>query len=1016
MKYYKNIVLTLLLVLTAISATAAERHVFNKAWRFHDGDVEKAFMTAYDDLSWRLLDLPHDWAFENGYAEDGAQGDRGGYASGGIGWYRKHFSISKKELLGKRFHICFDGVYMNSDVWINGHHLGKRPYGYVSFSYELTPFLREGNNVIAVRVDNSLEPSARWYHGCGIYADVYLQEGPMVDFEQNSIYVTTPELTEDQAGIHVKAALDAGKTGDTNHLRISCRIFSPEGNVLVSRKNIAPSEMTAGLDFRLDHPKIWDVDNPSLYTLELSIIDRCRRISSEKIRFGIRTMAWDPETGFYLNGKVLKLQGVCEHLEGGPVGAAWTRDLLRWKLQLLKQMGCNAIRTAHNPQVPFFYDLCDEIGLLVMDEVFDGWRTKAKFDYGHQAFAEWWERDLRATIRRDRNHPSVILYSVGNETKGDVASVLVRVCHEEDSSRLVTSGHSGSEFMDVVGINGHSEKKTFIETYKPEAKAFIGTETPHTWQVRGYYRSRTWYRDGYPNRKQSPFYIQDMTEKEIFTYDWAGPEMWKNKKQHLNSSYDNATVRLSSRHNIEFLRDIHWYSGSFRWTGFDYLGEAGYVHGGWPFRAFMGGALDMAGFQKDLYYLYQAEWTQTPVAHILPHWTHPYMKEGTEVPVVVYTNGDTAELFVNGESLGKRTKGSSWSEMALQWMVPWKEGRLEVRSYKNGELWASASQKTAGAPSVLSISTQNLTTEQQDLTTVILDCAEKDSEGTLYPYGENRVYFQVPEMLNNYSLENGNPTDVETNFNADSKTAFFGLLRGFFRFSSKQKQPVLRIGSILGDKKLKINDLVSIDVQSVNLLTGKCFKENWEIRYTLDGSRPSPESALYEGPFSVKPGTSVRASVYLAGEIILDMQESFGPHEGIWWAEEGESNVFSLRGIQAENVSFTGMEKSTELAGFDGDCHLLTVSPEAHLSYYQENDGSARKVPLELSYYHQNGRFTIRVTNNGKQVAAETIEGTPSYSWLNVAFQIPLTNGANQIDITIAGDPGNGIDWFDLSE
>ena len=243
-------------------------------------------------------------------------------------------------------------------------------------------------------------------------------------------------------------------------------------------------------------------------------------------------------------------------------------------------MGCNSIRTAHNPQLPVFYDICDEEGMLVMDEVFDGWSTKAPFDYGNQAFAGWWERDLRDWVRRDRNHPSVIIYSVGNETRGDVASELVKVCHEEDDTRLVTSGHSGSDFMDILGVNGHSEKKSFILNYKPGKKAFVGTETPHTWQVRGYYRTQTWYRDGYPNKRQDPFEIPDLCETEIFNYDWAPASKWTNRKQHFNSSYDNAVVRINARQNMAYLRDLPWYLGSYRWTGFDYLGEAGYVHGG----------------------------------------------------------------------------------------------------------------------------------------------------------------------------------------------------------------------------------------------------------------------------------------------------------------------------------------------------------------------------------------------------------------------------------------------------
>ncbi|GAF01633.1 glycoside hydrolase family 2 TIM barrel-domain containing protein [Saccharicrinis fermentans] len=305
---------------------------------------------------------------------------------------------------------------------------------------------------------------------------------------------------------------------------------------------------------------------------------------------------------------------------------------MKWKLSLLKEMGVNAIRTAHNPAPPMFYDLCDEMGFLVMDEIFDGWMRKAKMDYGAQAFNDWWERDMTEWLERNRNHPSIIIYSLGNETKGEIAKELVAKCHQLDPSRLVTSGHSASEYMDVFGVNGGSEKQGFYQKERP-LKPFVATEAPHTWQTRGYYRTKTWFRDGYPNKGQQPFALPDLTQEEVFSYEWAPRDQWVNRKQHFNSSYDNAMVRISARKNWELMRDLPWYSGHFRWTGFDYYGEASYVHGGWPFRLFMGGALDVAGFEKDLFYFYQSQWTKKPMVHILPHWTHPTLDKGTEIPV-----------------------------------------------------------------------------------------------------------------------------------------------------------------------------------------------------------------------------------------------------------------------------------------------------------------------------------------------------------------------------------------------
>ncbi len=1005
-------ILVLLILLSCSGGAGAD---MEKDWRFFLGEETAACQVDFNDKSWEKLDLPHDWAFVNGYSEDGAQGDRGGYASGGIGWYRKHFKMTAAQLKDSRHFLDFDGVYMNSEVWVNGQYLGKRPYGYISFSYEITDQLRKGDNVIAVRVDNSLEPSARWYHGCGIYGEVRLTRTALARIDRNSIQITTPSVSPACAEVAFKAAADVRNPEELEGLTASWTILSPEGLPVAGEEITGLISLTQGIHVDLQEPEIWDLDTPDLYTLVLKLRRGDVEIAQEKVRFGVRSIAWEPETGFHLNGRVVKLQGVCEHLEGGPVGAAWTKDLLRWKLQLLKDMGCNSIRTAHNPQLPFFYDLCDEMGILVMDECFDGWGVKAKYDYGMQAFKEWWERDLRAFLRRDRNHPSVILWSMGNETKGEVAADLVRVCHEEDPTRLVTSGHSGSEYMDVFGVNGSSEKKHFIETYQPGDKAFVGTETPHTWQVRGYYRSKTWYRDGFPNRKQDPFVIPDLTDDEIFNYEWAPVDKWTNVKQHFNSSYDNATVRLTARHNIEFLRDLPWYSGNYRWTGFDYLGEAGYVHGGWPFRAFMGGALDMAGFRKDLYYLYQAEWTDAPMVHILPHWTHPYMKEGTLVPVVVYTNAEEVQLYVNGVDYGRRSKGAAWDEMALEWLVPWTPGRLEAIAYAHGAEVARTTQTTAAAPAALGLSLQDLTVCDPEERTLILTVAQEDEVGTLYPYGENRVYFHFPETVKVLSLENGNPVDVETNWNARSKTAFFGLLRGFVTVPAEESASLTYIGAILGDKRLKLSDQITIDVQTMDLVSGTCGKADVEIRYTLDGSTPSRKSLLYEGGFSVAPGTTVRATVYEKGRKLLDMSEKFGPEEGLCWNLEGNAE-FQLRGMQAEMLYWTGFHKTTAVKGFEGECCLEADELEAELAFYQENDGSRKMVPLRIRLLHKAGTPVVEVLNNNQPVAKTTLESQPSAQWQILEMKIPLVNGANQIDLRFKGLQGNLVDWVELAE
>lgn len=856
--------------MAAMSVSARDVIDFDADWRFALGDRAGAEIVAFDDSTWRGLSVPHDWAFEADYAEDAAQADRGGYKPGGIGWYRKSFTLPR-EWDGKRVTVAFDAVYMNSEVWINGVHLGKWPYGYASFEYDLTKHLKSGKNVLAVRVDNSLEPSARWYHGCGIYGHVKLVATDAVFIPRNGVFVSTPEMTEAITQVAVETELGCS-LDSTPATTLETVILDPDGKRVAEaskRVNIGP-RTTVKQTLSVPNPRRWDTATPHLYKVVSSVTAGEYR-DEITTRFGIRELRWKKDTGFWLNGRVVKLKGVADHLEAGPVGAAYPDELLRWKLQQLKAMGCNSIRTAHNPQTPVFYDLCDEMGILVMDEIFDGWGRKAAQDYGKQAFAKWWERDLRAWLKRDRNHPSVIAWSIGNETGGkrgirNISPKLLRVCREMDPTRLVTSGHSNPEQMDIEGVNGHSEFQYFFT--HPPTKPFVATEAPHTWQVRGYYRTKTWLRDG---NIEGAFPCPDLTEKEIFTYDWTVPKDRKNRKQVFNSSYDNATVRITSRKDWELMRDLPWFSGHYRWTGIDYLGEAGYVHGGWPFRAFMSGALDLALFRKDLFYFYQSQWTIGPMVHILPHWTHPKMAAGTRIPVWVYSNCDEVELFLNGKSLGRDKPGTKWDEMQCDWMVPWTPGRLEAVGYSNGREVVRATQVTAGVPARLALTAEGDTCP-------IVTVTQTDSNGILNPYAENRIYYHVDGPARILSLESGNPVNTESNYGKRSRAAFFGLARAFLQTTSDAGDLSVVVGAICGEKQLMRSDQVSIDVQSL-AIRGDAKPLDVRVLYSVDGAEPSME---YAGSFSVKPNTVVKADVFDGDRLLLSMEETFGSDEGLY--------------------------------------------------------------------------------------------------------------------------------------
>lgn len=985
-------------------ANAREVVDFDADWKFAHDEQAGADVPEFDDSDWRVLNVPHDWAFEADYSPKAAQGDAGGYKPGGLGWYRKHF-VMPSDWQGKRISIHFDGVYMNSQVWINGNLLGKRPYGYIPFHYDLTDHLWAGENVIAVRVDSRLEPSARWYHGCGIYAHVKVLATDPVHVAKDGVHIQTP-LVDDESATVAVATVVTNDSNQTVKTFLRTQVLDRDSVVVAESQaevqTPANGSQTITQELVITDPSLWSPESPTLYRVKSKLASGDEVLT----RFGVRTVRWEAETGFWLNGKNTKLLGVADHLEAGPVGAAFPDELIRWKIQLLKDMGCNAIRTAHNPQVPAFYELCDELGMLVMDEIFDGWNKKAKHDYGKQAFDQWWEPDLRTWLKANRNHPSVVVWSMGNETRGKIASRLVEVCRELDPTRLVTSGHSGSEVMDVLGVNGASESQRFYKKPPPE-KPFVATEAPHTWQVRGYYRTQSWFRDG-PSGRQDPFPLPDLTEKEIFTYDWIAPESRKHRKQIFNSSYDNAMVRITARKNWELMRDLPWYSGHFRWTGFDYLGEAGYVHGGWPFRAFMGGALDLAGFKKDLYYFYQSQWTTKPMAHILPHWTHPKMEAGTKIPVWVYSNCDEVELFLNGKSLGKDRPGTKWDEMQCEWMVPWTPGKLMAVGYKDGLEVTRAAQETAGAPAALRLTVDG---ERNPIVTV----EQVDAQGILNPYAENRIHYHIDGLARILSLESGNPVNTECNHGQTSRTAFFGRARCFLDSTATKGDLSLVAGAILGEKQQMTSHTVSIDVQSI-ALRGSVARDDWKILYGVDGAEPQTE---YTGAFTVDEPTVVKAAVYQGGQLLFSMQESFGPSEGLFWGREQAvaATATSSAGNQAEDALFQKARVATDGKGFNGKGYLnFGSNKDAFVEWYQENDGDAYEGSVAIRYScksNKDGGRRMKLIHNGKVVRPDLFfPNTKNWGsdWGTIEVKVKLVRGGNSLRLVTVANGGPYID------
>jgi beta-galactosidase len=754
-------------------------------WQFKLGDHPKAKEKSFVDTDWRTLNVPHDWSIEGEYKQNNPAGIAGGFLPTGTGWYRKHLNWHGS-WSDKRVMLEFDGVYMNSEVWVNGHSLGKRPYGYISFSYDITDYLNQDNNVIAVRVDNSKAPSGRWYTGSGIYRHVWLTTVSKQHIPYSGVFVRSDNVSSEQADVIITTEINNSESS-AQSLTLLSQLLDDKGLVVAQTSSdlVVGQNQTEKVEqaFKLVKPSLWSTDEPNLYLLKSTIILDGKVIDVLNTSTGFRSIEFTADRGFVLNGKSMILQGVSMHHDAGPVGAAVPDDVLRKRLETLKDMGVNAIRTTHNPFAPEFYQMADEMGFVLMNEAFDGWwDAKAEYDYGLY-FDKWWQTDLRDFIRRDRNHPSVIMWSVGNEVpkyKSEQQKRLVNFVKQLDDTRPITQGggYAGGH-LSIAGFNGHGEFKGVIEKFhqqNPEVPV-IGTEMTHTIHTRGVYRTKTAYRvrdfpapwetceNCDPKKKwrriKSQVYdIPDLTEEEVFPgIDGA-----------YGSSFDNSVVRMPIRDEIKLARDLPYFLGTFRWTAFDYLGESF----GWPARTANFGVIDLAGFTKGPYYLYQSQWTSKPMVHLDPHWTHPG-KEGVEIPVVVYTNQESAELFLNGKSLGEKTFGDkdSADEMQLVWLVPYQAGELTVVAKSAGNDMVSKTIHSAEAPHSIAIIADQLTVVANQTNVIHLTLDVVDKYGNFVPEADNRLRLEIDGPATLIGVENGDILDLEPH-KVPTRKAFMG--------------------------------------------------------------------------------------------------------------------------------------------------------------------------------------------------------------------------------------------------
>ena len=842
---------------------------FNDNWSYTAVDSGCPWAPDCSAVNFTPVTLPHDYGITGGFRREAATTSWGGYLASGVLYYRRYFSVTQAQLR-QRISVDFGAVFMNSTVWINGQEVGRRPYGYIGFEYEITPWLHPGVNLICVRADCLDQPQSRWYNGCGIYQDVRLIFRENVCVARHGSYLTTFDETPTAAGVRYELRLE-NHTPARQTVRLESAVWEGERLLLQLEPleaELAPGETAVEQTCRLEQIRCWSPEQPQLYRMVTAVRRGGELLETYETPFGIRRVEFIPHRGLFLNGRSCKLKGVCVHHDSGVAGAVFQESVWIRRLREFRAMGCNAIRTAHNPMDEKFYRLCDRMGFLVLDEFTDVWeQTKREYDYGRY-FEQWYRQDAREFVLRDRNHPCVILWSIGNEIKGMTAATLVKLqdlFHQLDPSRKVTLGVCNvldyqRECRALLDVAGYNDGGGACFRYEQDHAAHpeqlqLATEAPHTLQTRGFYRTQTWWRDHNLPRLEVP----NLSREEIF-FDGS---------EHYRSSYDNAGMRLNVRDTWKLTKRLDYLCGQFLWTGVDYYGESC----GWPQRKLESGILDLANFRKDHFYLYQSLWTRaqdSPMVHLLPHWTHPTMASGTCIPVVVYTNCPEAELYLNGCSLGRKQMDDT---LQLQWDVPYTPGELKAVAYLEGRPAAEKTVRTASAPARLGLSCQDLPyVSRNGVDTAQIDCAILDEAGRFVPYGSNTVYFSGIRGADWVGSENGDTIDT-TALSSRERRAFYGLVAGTLRLTESRQPLSVTLSAILGDRYFDRETRVSIDAVEFDLHREN--REGLEIRFTLDGTAPTLDSPRYTGPLQLTRSTVVTAAVYRSGCLLTKMQEVF---------------------------------------------------------------------------------------------------------------------------------------------
>ena len=771
-----------------LGAAQSSNIQFNDNWKFQLAlDSTGAFPS---NNNWRTLQLPHDWSIEGNFSASHKTTFNQAALPAGIGWYQKDF-IRTKEMINKEVFIYFDGVFCNSEVWVNDHFVGKRPNGYVGFEYDITPYLQD-KNTIKVKVDNFLQPNSRYYTGSGIYRDVQLIIKDEVYVKASNIFFTTPQVSKQKAVVQLDVQVSNPKK---NLYQIKFDIVDPSGKIISSTTTKLGQESKQKVILPVASPQLWNTEHPNLYKAIVRTIVNGSVKDVVETKIGIRNFRFDVKNGFYLNDVPTKILGVCMHHDLGALGAAFNKSAAKRQLQLLKEMGCNAIRTAHNLPASAFLDLCDEMGFLVMDEAFDMWQKKKnKFDYSKD-FAKWYQQDLEAMILRDRNHPSVFMWSIGNEIREQFDSSgialtknMVAIVKALDATRPVTSAltenilaknfiaQSGA--LDLLGFNYKQYAYDSLPT-RFVGKPLIAAETASALETRGVYL---------------------LPADSNYVWPSDSKDTKPGNVDYTCSAYDNTYAYWGTTHENSWLsvKNRPFMSGLFVWSGFDFLGEP--VPYAYPARSSYYGIIDLAGIPKDVYYMYQSEWTKKPVLHVLPHWN---WKKGDMVDVwAYYNNADLVSLYLNGKLIG--TSQKTPQKLHAAWKLPFEPGVLKVVSTLKGKVVLSKEVFTAGAPAKLQLSVNSRIIHPNSENLCFITAKLLDAKGNLVPIHDQKIDFMVEEGGTIIATDNGSPVSHES-FNNTAINTLNGVCIAIVKPSKgANKVKIKASSSNIPDSKIEI--------------------------------------------------------------------------------------------------------------------------------------------------------------------------------------------------------------------